>query len=182
MARGRWLRRGEQSEQGSGLFGSNQDACCVQAFTKSARFTDAASFHLFAPPVNAGNTINPPHSYLTGAEGGSLGSGGSLDGKSKGANNARNEGDNDPRGGGVSILNTRIGGGNERRRARGAAAPPADSGLPGPVFYRAAWRRTGEKMAVWKISSRWVYWDLCCSYAQTVKQGRWLATKHVHMQ
>lgn len=30
----------------------------------------------------------------------------------------------------------------------------AGSSLLGPVFYRAAWRRTGRKMAVWKITSR----------------------------
>lgn len=108
MARGRWLTRGEQSKQVSGLFGGDQDACCVQAFTKSARFTDG--------------------------------------------------GDNNPRGGvGVGVLKTRIvdGGGNQSRRER--RMPPEDNGLSGPKFYRAAWRRTGDKLLVWKITSRWVY-------------------------
>lgn len=108
MARGRWLRRGEQSEKKSGLFGSDQDACCVQAFTRSGTFTD--------------------------------------------------EGDNDPRGGaGVGILTRIVDGGNEGRRE--GRASPEDSGLSRPVFYRAAWRRTGEKLFVWKITSRLVEQD-----------------------
>lgn len=106
MARGRWLRGGEKSEQFSRLFGCDQDACCVQAFTKVARFRDG--------------------------------------------------GDNDPRAvAGLGNMDARIlGDGNQSRRERRAL--PEDNGLSGPVFYRAAWRRTGEQPFVWKLTSRWV--------------------------
>lgn len=174
MARGKWLRRGEQPEQVSGSFGSDQDACCVQAFTKGARFSEAASFHLFTSPFNTGNAMKPPQSFLTvprksegatfGAEGAGVGGDGFVDGKSKRITS--DGGDIDPR---------VVGGVNQGRHERGAAAPTKDNSLSAPVFYRTAWRRTGEKLFVWKITSRWVQkGSTCCLFAHisTTKVSR----------
>ncbi|CAM9680933.1 unnamed protein product, partial [Hapterophycus canaliculatus] len=43
------------------------------------------------------------------------------------------------------------------RRGKVPRTAAGDDGLAGPVFYRVAWGRTGEKRVVWKIRSRYPF-------------------------
>ncbi|CAM9140552.1 unnamed protein product [Ectocarpus fasciculatus] len=105
-------RRGERPAQTFEHFSGDEDACCVQAFTKSGSYSADRREH-------------------------------------------------EPRGG-VEKLRSNDGGEHGRfRRERGPATVVVEAAegacLDGPVFYRAAWRKTGKRLFVWKIRSRYPY-------------------------
>lgn len=162
------------------ILSNDEDSCCVQAFTKSAKFAAAAAAagttasaaaaasHLFPSPVSTGEkTASSPYlSPLVAAESGGIGAqrgvvrmGGASERNSSRCGSGI-VGGKDPRRvrgrGDMVLLNTSDGGEIQGRRGAAAAAAATNINLAGPVFYRVAWRRTGGKLFVWKIVSRWV--------------------------
>lgn len=104
-------RRGELPARTFELFAGDEDACCVQAFTKSGSYSTDRREH-------------------------------------------------QPRGGVENLRSNDSGEHGRFRRERGPGTvvveAAEDACFGGPVFYRAAWRKTGEKLFVWKIRSRCV--------------------------
>lgn len=125
-------KRREQPQKPFRSFASDEDACCVQAFTKSASFVAATAPHpcqsLSSAQIGSPRARAPEGANKVRT---SLGRG-SSNGQSPPHGNV-NEGGHDRRGRGPMV---------------------GDGGLVGPVFYRVAWRRTGDKRIVWKIRSR----------------------------
>ena len=132
----------------SGFVEGDEDTCCVQAFTKSTRFATSDPFVLrfdaedqsrSSPLVLADGGLAVPRSSKGIA---AVGDHGGMNGKRVGTSSSDG-----------GILNSRVGGGIQGEVGRGATAL-GKKRLAGPVFYRVAWRRTGEKTLVWKITSR----------------------------
>ncbi|CAM9152943.1 unnamed protein product [Ectocarpus sp. 12 AP-2014] len=105
-------RRGEHPAQTFELPVGDEDACCVQAFTKSGSYSADRREH-------------------------------------------------QPRGGVENLRSNDRGEHGRFKRERGPGAvivaTAEDSCSGGPVFYRAAWRKTGKKLFLWKIRSRYPY-------------------------
>ncbi len=143
----------------------------MQAFTRSTRFADATTSHPFVLPFDGSDQNRlPPFALADGSlavprssKGIAAMGGDGLDGKSVGTSSSD--------GGTVGILNTRIGGGNHDQRGQGATTL-GDKRLAGPVFYRVAWRRTGERIIVWRITSRYPYFSsLSAHFCPLVRVG-----------
>lgn len=155
----------------SGFVEGDEDTCCVQAFTKSTRFADATASHPFVLPFDGRDkNLFPPVTLadgdlalLSSSKGIPAMGGDGLDGKSVGTSSSD--------GGTVDILNRRIGGGNQDQRGQGATTL-GDKRLAGPIFYRVAWRRTGKRILVWKIASRYPYISsLSAHFCPLVRMG-----------
>ncbi|CAM9755868.1 unnamed protein product, partial [Ectocarpus sp. 8 AP-2014] len=105
-------RGGEHPAQTFELPVGDQDACCVQAFTKSGSYSADRREH-------------------------------------------------QPRDGAESLRSNDRGEHGRFRRERGPGTvvveAAEDACFGGPVFYRAAWRKTGKKLFLWKIRSRYPY-------------------------
>lgn len=149
---------------------NDEDTCCVQAFVKSVGVTAAAR-----PSRHVENPYAPKHQFVRLRTTGSTtlvelkrdsADGGAQDAASRrapmlgaqerdtgGAGSGSNSNNCDRSGGchiGDSKRRVNSPTGDDHHRYR----PATEGGLAGPVFYRAAWRRTGGKTFVWKISSR----------------------------
>ncbi|CAM9960619.1 unnamed protein product [Ectocarpus sp. 6 AP-2014] len=105
-------RGGKHPAQTFELPVGDEDACCVQAFTKSGSYSADRREH-------------------------------------------------QPRDGEESLRSNDRGEHGRFRRERGPGAvvveAAEDARFGGPVFYRAAWRKTGKKLFLWKIRSRYPY-------------------------